>query len=155
VLAVGVAAVLVDRVGLARIHEIVDARVLGGLFAVAVALGAVGRWWNGPATLLGHLGRVGTALGGAVAAVCVNNLPAAVLLTAHAPAHPRALLIGLNLGPNLAVTGSLSAYLWLRVARSLDARPSVRVYSSVGVVLVPLSLGAALGALWLVAPGRL
>jgi hypothetical protein len=31
----------------------------------------------------------------------------------------------------------------------------VRVYSSVGVVLVPLSLGAALGALWLVAPGRL
>jgi arsenical pump membrane protein len=155
VLAVGVAAVLVDRVHLARIHEIVDARVLAGLFVVAVALGAVGRWWNGPAALLDDLGRVGTALGGAVAAICVNNLPAAVLLTPHAPAHPRALLIGLNLGPNLAVTGSLSAYLWFRVARSLDARPSVRVYSSVGVVLVPLSLGAALGALWLVAPGRL
>jgi arsenical pump membrane protein len=155
VLAVGVAAVLVDRVGLARIHEIVDARVLAGLFVVAVSLGAVGRWWNGPASLLDQLGRVGTALGGAVAAVCVNNLPAAVLLTPHAPAHPRALLIGLNLGPNLAVTGSLSAYLWLRVARNLGARPSVRTYSSVGVVLVPLSLGAALGALWLVAPGRL
>ena len=139
----------------ARIHQIVDARVLAGLFVVAVALGAVGRWWNGPASLLDHLGRVGTALGGAVAAVCLNNLPAAVLLTPHAPAHPRALLIGLNLGPNLAVTGSLSAYLWLRVARSLGARPSVRTYSSVGVVLVPLSLGAALGALWLVAPGRL
>jgi arsenical pump membrane protein len=78
-----------------------------------------------------------------------------VLLTPHAPAHPRALLIGLNLGPNLAVTGSLSAYLWLRVARSLGAQPSLRTYSAVGVVLVPLSLGAALGALWLVAPGRL
>jgi arsenical pump membrane protein len=155
VLAVGVTAVLVDRVGLARVHQIVDARVLAGLFAVAVALGAVGRWWNGPASLLDHLGRVGTAVGGAVAAVCVNNLPAAVLLTPHAPAHPRALLIGLNLGPNLAVTGSLSAYLWLRVARSLGARPSLRTYSSVGVVLVPLSLVAALGALWLVAPGRL
>ena len=155
VLAVGVVAVLVDRVELARVHEIVDARVLAGLFIVAVTLGAVGRWWNGPASLLDHLGRVGTALGGAVAAVCVNNLPAAVLLTPHAPAHPRALLIGLNLGPNLAVTGSLSAYLWLRVARSLGAQPSVRVYSSVGVVLVPLSLGAALAAAWLVAPGRL
>jgi arsenical pump membrane protein len=154
VLAVGIAAVLADRVGWARIHGIVDARVLAGLFAVAVAFGAVGRWWNGPASLLGHLGRVGTALGGAVAAVCVNNLPAAVLLTPHAPAHPRALLIGLNLGPNLAVTGSLSAYLWLRVARTLGAKPSVRVYSSIGVVLVPLSLGAALAALWLVAPGR-
>ena len=34
------------------------------------------------------------------------------------------------------------------------AQPSVRVYSSVGVVLVPLSIGAALAALWLVAPGR-
>jgi len=155
VLVVGVVAVLVDRVGRARIHEVVDARVLAGLFVVAVALGAVGRWWNGPASLLDHLGRVGTALGGAVAAVCLNNLPAAVLLTPHAPAHPRALLIGLNLGPNLAVTGSLSAYLWLRVARSLGARPSLRTYSSVGFVLVPLSLGAALGALWLVAPGRL
>jgi arsenical pump membrane protein len=137
------------------IHSIVDARLLTGLFAVAVALGALGRRWNGPASLLAHLGRVGTALAGAVAAVCVNNLPAAVLLTPHAPEHPRALLIGLNLGPNLAITGSLSAYLWLRVARSLGASPSVRVYSSVGVVLVPLSLGAALGALWLLAPGRL
>jgi len=155
VFAVGVAAVLVDRVGRARIHEIVDVRVLAGLFALAVALGAVGRWWNGPAALLDHLGRAGTAIGGAVAAVCLNNLPAAVLLTPQAPAHPRALLIGLNLGPNLAVTGSLSAYLWLRVARSLGSRPSLRTYSAVGVVLVPLSLGAALTALWLAAPGRL
>jgi arsenical pump membrane protein len=130
------------------IHSIVDARLLTGLFAVAVALGALGRRWDGPASLLAHLGRVGTALAGA-------DLPAAVLLTPHASEHPRALLIGLNLGPNLAITGSLSAYLWLRVARSLGASPSVRVYSSVGVVLVPLSLGAALGALWLVAPGRL
>ena len=155
VLAVGAAAVLVDRAGSARVREIVDVRVLAGLFVVAVALGAVGRWWSGPSSLLDHLGRVGTAVGGAVAAICVNNLPAAVLLTPQSPAHPRALLIGLNLGPNLAVTGSLSAYLWLRVARSLGARPSARIYSRVGAMLVPLSLGAALAALWLVAPGRL
>jgi arsenical pump membrane protein len=155
VLAVGVAAVLVDRVGWTRIRSTVDARVLSGLFAVAVLLGALGRWWNGPVTFLGHLGRVGTAVGGAVAAVCVNNLPAAVLLTPHPPAHPRALLLGLNLGPNLAVTGSLSTYLWWRVARGLGAEPSARVYSVLGGVLVPLSLAGSLAALWLVAPGVL
>jgi arsenical pump membrane protein len=65
------------------------------------------------------------------------------------------LLIGLNLGPNLVVTGSLSALLWLRVARSLGARPSARRYSLLGLVIVPPSLVAAVGTLWLIAPGRL
>src|SRR5581483_12450691 len=100
------------------------------------------------------LGRVGTAAGAVVAAVLLNNLPAAVLLTPHAPLHPRALLLGLDIGPNLAVTGSLSAFLWMRVARNLGAAPSAATYSRIGIVLVPLSLGAALAALWLVEPGR-
>jgi arsenical pump membrane protein len=155
VLLVGVAAVGVARPRRARLAAAIDARVLGGLFLVAVLLGAVGRWWTGPASLVGSLGRVGAAAGGAVAAVCLNNLPAAVLLTAHPPEHPRALLLGLNLGPNLAVTGSLSAFLWLRIARGLGAEPSVCTYSRIGAVLVPLSVAAALGALWLAAPGRL
>jgi arsenical pump membrane protein len=155
VLAVGIAAVLVARVDRARIAAALDLRVLLGLFAVAIALGAVGRWWRGPARLLDRLGRVGTAVAGAVAALCVNNLPAAVLLTPRPPTHARALLLGLNLGPNLAVTGSLSAFLWLRVARGVGADPSARTYSRIGVVLVPLSLAAAVAALWLVAPGRL
>lgn len=155
VLGTGCAAVLLARTRRARIAAAVDLRVLVGLFAVAVVLGAVGRWWTGPADLLDHLGRIGTAVGGAVAALCINNLPAAVVLTPHPPPHPRALLLGLNIGPNLAVTGSLSAFLWLRVARSLGARPSARTYSRVGAVLVPCSLAAALLALYLVAPGRL
>jgi arsenical pump membrane protein len=155
VLATGAAAVVLRRVRRARLAAAVDLRVLGGLFVVAVALGTLGRRWTGPASLLGHLGRGGTAVGGAVAALCVNNLPAAVLLTPHPPAHPRALLLGLNLGPNLAVTGSLSAFLWLRVARNLGAPPSARTYSRIGAVLVPPSLAAALAALWLAAPGRL
>jgi arsenical pump membrane protein len=155
VLAVGAAAVLAARVERERIAAAVDLRVLLGLFVVAVALGAVGRLWGGPARLLGRLGRAGTASAGAVAALCVNNLPASVLLTPRPPAHPRALLIGLNLGPNLAVTGSLSAFLWLRVARALGAEPSARVYTRIGVVLVPLSVAASVAALWLVAPGRL
>jgi arsenical pump membrane protein len=56
------------------------------------------------------------------------------------PAHPRALLLGLDLGPNLAVTGSLSALLWLQVAWANGARPSVLRYSLLGSLLTPLSL---------------
>ena len=69
---------------------------------------------------------VGTAAVGAVASVVVNNLPAASLLAARPPPDPYALLVGLNLGPNLAVTGALSAVLWLQVAPGPGARPSVR-----------------------------
>lgn len=148
VLAVGVVAVVLARTPRARITAAVDVRVLGGLFVLAVLLGGVGRWWHGPANLLAHLGRWTTAPFAAGAAVAVNNLPASVLLTPHAPPHARALLVGLNLGPNLAVTGSLSALLWLRVARSLGARPSARTYSLLGVAVVPVSIAAALGALY-------
>ena len=60
VLVVGVAAVLVDRVGRARIHaDRRRARARPASSSLAVALGAVGRWWSGPASLLDHLGRVG------------------------------------------------------------------------------------------------
>lgn len=146
VLAVGVVAVLLARTRRARVLAVVDVRVLGGLFVLAVLIGAVGRWWNGPASLLMSLGRWPTAGFAALLTIAINNLPAAVLLTPHAPPHARALLIGLNLGPNLAVTGSLSALLWLRVARSLGAQPSVRTYSLLGLAVVPASIAAALAA---------
>jgi arsenical pump membrane protein len=141
VLAIGTAAVVLGRVDRARVAAVLDLRVLVGLFMLAVLLGAVGRWWNGPASLLDQLGRGGTAVAGAVAAITLNNLPASVLLTPHPPEHARALLLGLNLGPNLAVTGSLSAFLWLRVARALGAQPSVRRYSRLGIALVPALAG--------------
>ena len=144
VLAVGILAVLAARVSRARIAAVVDVRVIVGLFALAVLLGGAGRWWNGPASLVDSVGKWPTAVIGAVASVLVNNLPAAVLLTPHPPAHARALLLGLNLGPNLAVSGSLSAFLWLRIAWSLDAKPSVARYSRIGVVLVPVSLCVSL-----------
>jgi arsenical pump membrane protein len=153
VLGVGIAAVIVARAARSRVLAAVDPRVLGGLFVLAVALGAVGQWWNGPASVLGSLDQWQTAVFGALASICLNNLPAAVLLTPHAPPHARALLLGLNLGPNLAVTGSLSAVLWLRVARSLGARPSVRTYSRVGIAVVPVSLGLALVALYAASVG--
>ncbi|HVU75989.1 MAG TPA: SLC13 family permease [Gaiellaceae bacterium] len=147
VLAVGVAAILADRAPWPRIAAAVDVRVLAGLFVLAVLLGGLGRWWHGPVSLLHHLDERETAIAGAVAALVVNNLPASVLLTPTPPVHGRALLLGLNLGPNLAVTGSLSAFLWLRVARSLGAQPSALRYSRLGLVLVPITLAASLVAL--------
>lgn len=121
--------------------------VLVGLFGVAVALGTLGRVWTGPATLLAHLDPSGTAGVAAVSSILVNNLPAASLLAAHAPPNPFALLIGLNLGPNLLVTGSLAWILWLRAARNAGASPSLASASRIGVVAVPLSMAAALAVL--------
>ncbi len=149
-----VAAALVAR-SLARralsVTEVMDAldpAVLAGVFAVAVALGALARSWDGPSRLVATAGGIETAVVGAIAAVLLNNLPAAVLLTARPPAHAAALLLGLNVGPNLAVTGSLSALIWFRAARSVGARPSPARVTRLGVVLVPLTLLAAGLALW-------
>ena len=109
-----------------------------------VALGTLARAWDGPSELLESSGRWATAGVGAVAAILVNNLPASLVLSAQPPPHPRALLLGLDLGPNLVVTGSLSAFLWLQAARAVGTRASITTYSRLGLVLVPLSLGASL-----------
>jgi arsenical pump membrane protein len=127
-----------------HVAQVLGVPVLVGLFGVAVALGTLGRAWSGPATLLSHLDSWGTALFAAVTSVVVNNLPAASLLSASTPKHPFSLLIGLNLGPNLFVTGSLAWLLWLRTARSAAAEPSIAKASRISAVAVPLSMAAAL-----------
>ncbi len=108
--------------------------MLAGLFGIAVALGALGRVWQGPAALLTHLGSWATAGVAAVAAVLVNNLPAASLLAARTPGHPFALLVGLNIGPNLLASGSLAWILWLKSARTAGADPSLRRASRLGAI---------------------
>jgi arsenical pump membrane protein len=142
VLAIGIAAV-----GLRRLRPHLDARTLALLFALTVALGTLARLWHDPGRLLDGSTAWAAAGIGAAAAVLINNLPAAVLLSARAPAHPDALLLGLNLGPNLAVTGSLSAVLWLQAARTVGARASIITYTRLGVLLVPLSLVATVATL--------
>src|SRR5262249_2159680 len=144
VLALGLAATLAQR----RLPRI-GARVLGSLFALTVALGVLARAYDGPAELLGHADRWSTAALAGLAANLVNNLPAAVLFSAQSAQHPRALLLGLDLGPNLAVTGSLSAFLWFQAARAVGARPSVRAYSGLGLVLTPLCLAVTTVLLFL------
>ncbi len=147
---VGIGAVAVAlRLGqrklrLSDVSGAVDIGVLGGLFGLAVALGTLAASWSAPAELMATAGRWESAAIGVVGAVVLNNLPAAVLLSARAPAHPRALLIGLDLGPNLAVTGSLSALLWFQAAKTVGSRPSLLTVTRIGAFLVPCSVAAAL-----------
>jgi arsenical pump membrane protein len=146
VVAIGIRLVRGEREP-AGVIEVLGIPVLVGLFGVAVGLGTLGRAWSGPATLLAHLDTGATAAVAAGASVLVNNLPAASLLAARRPGHPFALLVGLNVGPNLFVTGSLAWILWLRAGRSAGARPSIAKASTLGAVTVPLSMAAALSAL--------
>jgi arsenical pump membrane protein len=124
------------------VWDAVDPATLVGVFGIAVALGTLARTWSGPAHLMATAGRAETAAVGAVASIVVNNLPAAVLLASRRPPHPRALLLGLNLGPNLAATGSLSALIWYRAAKAVGATPSVVRLTQLGVFVVPLTIVA-------------
>lgn len=88
----------------------------------------------------------------AVLANVVNNLPATlVLLPLVAPAGPvavLAVLIGVNIGPNLTYVGSLSNLLWRRVLRQHDVDAGVGEYTRLGVCTVPVSVVVAVLALW-------
>ncbi len=120
------------------------APVLASLFGLSVALGTLARASAFPADVLHSAGAPLTAAVAALASVLVNNLPAAVLLSSTHHLHAGPLLLGLNVGPNLAVTGSLAVLLWWRAARASGARPSALAYSRQGLLLAPLALVGAL-----------
>jgi len=80
----------------------------------------------------------------------INNLPAgliasATIAQAHAPEKViDALLIGVDLGPNLSVTGSLATILWLNVLRREGEHVGFWTFLKVGaVVMLPAMLLAA------------
>jgi arsenical pump membrane protein len=148
VLAVGLIATAVEllrsRVTLADIWRVVGPVSLAVAFVLTVALGTLARHWDGPAELIGGASGPETAALAALSTVFVNNLPSAALYSAHAVDHSRMLLLGLNVGPNLAVTGALSALLWFRAAREVDARPSLLEFSRRGIPLALVAMGAAI-----------
>lgn len=148
VLAVGLVLVAIQlarhRMRVQDALRAVGPAALASLFLLCLALGVLARSWNGPAQLIEHAGRWETTGLGAAAAVLINNLPAAVLLSAHHVPHPRALLLGLNVGPNFAATGSLAAFLWWRAARQAHANPSLAMFSRRGAPLALFALTASL-----------
>ena len=89
----------------------------------------------------------------AVAANLMNNLPAGLIAESavtpiRAPESVRgALLIGVDLGPNLSVTGSLATILWLVALRRDGEHMRARDFLRVGAIAMPPALILALGAL--------
>ncbi|HTS96377.1 MAG TPA: SLC13 family permease [Streptosporangiaceae bacterium] len=98
------------------------------------------------------LALLATAALAAAAANMINNLPAVlVLLPLAAPAGAGAVLavlIGVNIGPNLTYAGSLATLLWRRVLREHDAEPDIGEFTRLGLLTVPAALLVAVTALW-------
>ncbi|QIJ66375.1 SLC13 family permease [Streptomyces sp. JB150] len=130
--------------------------------AFVLALGVVVRAVvdNGLDEALGHLIPDGTGLVAlfalaalaAVLANVINNLPAVlVLLPLTAPSGPGAVLavlLGVNIGPNLTYAGSLATLLWRRIVHAHEQEVELREFTRLGVLAVPASLAAAVVALW-------
>jgi arsenical pump membrane protein len=115
---------------------------------------------NGLAGALGHLlpggvtlpSLLGIAALSAVLANVINNLPAVlVLLPLAVPAGPGAVLavlLGVNIGPNLTYAGSLATLLWRRIAREHDTSVDLGEFTRLGLLTVPAALILAVLALW-------
>ncbi len=92
------------------------------------------------------------AVGAVLAIGCnlVNNLPAGlvagdVVQIAHVPDHVRsAVLIGVDLGPNLSVTGSLATILWLTALRREGHSVSAWTFLKLGALVMPPALVLAI-----------
>jgi len=96
--------------------------------------------------------------GTVVAFLCnlVNNLPlgliaGTVATGAHlSPQLTGALLVGVDLGPNLSVTGSLATILWLVALRREGQAVSAWTFLKLGSVVMPVALIASLASFtWL------
>ncbi|HKE65496.1 MAG TPA: SLC13 family permease [Micromonosporaceae bacterium] len=88
----------------------------------------------------------------AVLANLLNNLPATLLLVplvAHSPGLVLAVLLGVNIGPNLTYVGSLATLLWREVLHARDHVPETRTFLSLGAATVPACLAATSIALWI------
>ena len=85
----------------------------------------------------------------------INNLPAGLIAgtAVHAAQVPSnvagAVLIGVDLGPNLSVTGSLATILWLTALRREGIHVSALDFLKLGVLVMPPALALSLGALLL------
>jgi arsenical pump membrane protein len=93
--------------------------------------------------------------GVSLALICnlVNNLPAGLLAgsvvsASHVPRQvASAVLIGVDLGPNLSVTGSLATILWLTALRRENQNVSAWSFLKLGALVMPPALLLAIAGL--------
>ncbi len=134
--------------------------LVAGLFVLVEALEKTGVVNDLAALLHGLLQRsamlAAWASGVVLAVGCnlVNNLPAGlvagrVVEIAHVPESVRgAVLVGVDLGPNLSVTGSLATILWLTALRRDGQSVGAWTFLKLGLVVMPPALALAIGALF-------
>jgi arsenical pump membrane protein len=130
--------------------------LVAGLFVMVDAVESQGAlkltqewlaWAQGLAPAAGAM-VVGSVVG--IANNLVNNLPLGLIAgTTIQAAHVKGLLahavmIGVDLGPNLSVTGSLATILWLLALRKEKLDVSAWKFLQVGMIAMPIALVAAL-----------
>jgi len=124
------------------------------------ALGALSSWLQqaDAASSTSAALLAGTAIG--FASNLVNNLPAGLIAgtvvasSGVAPVVQSAIAIGVDLGPNLSITGSLATLLWLVALRREGEHVSAWQFLKVGALAMPVALACALlglllGSAWI------
>ena len=130
--------------------------LVGGLFILVDAMESVGAmrytqqwltWAQRTGTVASEL-ITGFAVG--IANNLVNNLPlgliaGSTLQSAHTTGSiTQAVMIGVDLGPNLSITGSLATILWLIALRKEKLEVTFWDFLKIGAVTMPIALLASL-----------
>jgi arsenical pump membrane protein len=133
--------------------------LVAGLFVIVEALDQAGalreavRALNDLKYMQPQVGALTSGFGIAVISNLMNNLPsglisAAAVKAAHVTGRLRdSVLIGVDLGPNLSVTGSLATILWLIAIRREKLEVSFWDFLKWGVLVMPPALLLAILAL--------
>ncbi|HUA06709.1 MAG TPA: SLC13 family permease [Solirubrobacteraceae bacterium] len=83
----------------------------------------------------------------------LNNLPATLIIlpvvAVSGPGAVLAMLVGVNVGPNLTYVGSLATLLWRRIVHAHDHETDMGEFTRLGLLTVPAALVACTAALWL------
>jgi len=136
--------------------------LVAGLFVMVEAVGrsgltsALATWLRAGASASRNGTAAVSGLGLGVVSNLMNNLPAgliasAAIAQAHAPKTVvDALLIGVDLGPNLSITGSLATILWLTAIRREGEDVGFFKFLKIGAVVTPPALILAIGVRLLV-----
>ncbi len=135
--------------------------LVAGLFVLVEGLdqtGLIGRittWLQNGAERSAVWTASAAGVGVAVVSNVINNLPTGLIAgTALQAAQvsdqvTRSILIGVDLGPNLSVTGSLATILWLTALRREGHSVGFGAFLRLGIVVMPPALLLTIGAAWL------
>ena len=133
--------------------------LVAGLFVLVAGLGRTGLLaaFAGELQQLtlhsGHAAALAAGAGTAAASNVMNNLPVALIagsIGTGARVSPQlkdAMLVGVDLGPNLSVTGSLATILWLVALRREKLHVDGLTFLRLGALVMPPALLVSLAAI--------